>query len=161
MGPTDPKLSLRHNCILNPAFKTCFLYPGTCYDPPYAITPASSLSPLTTPSVRLGSPPTPGPKPKFPNPSPTSTLAAADPKAAESLIAPVVPATISHAGALTIITDGYNTVDPEPGLSPVPQLASTTKFDPASPDPPISIASARTSRRRRYETDKVCPTEFV
>ena len=59
---------------LDPVFTSCFLYPGECFDPPYALTPASSLSPFT-PSVPLGSPaltPAPGPKPTSPSPALTS-----------------------------------------------------------------------------------------
>ena len=59
---------------LDPVFTSCFLYPGDCFDPPYALTPVSSLSPFT-PSVSIASSastPAPGPKPKSPGPAPTS-----------------------------------------------------------------------------------------
>ena len=130
---------------LNPAFKTCFLYPGTCYDPPYAITPTSSLSPLTTPSVKIGSPaptPTPGPKPKSVNPTQTSTLVAASPETTKQLTAPVAPTIASYAGTSPVIASGLGTVNPEDTMQSVSQAASATAFDFASSAAPPDSADS-------------------
>lgn len=55
------------------------MYPGDCWDPPYALTPESALSPLTTPAQSRGPLPptaTPGSSLLFPTPSSTGDPAA-------------------------------------------------------------------------------------
>ena len=59
---------------LNPAFSSCFLYSGTCYDPLYVLTPESVLTPFTTPAQNGDNIPTtalPGSSLSSPTPSVT------------------------------------------------------------------------------------------